>query len=160
MAISGLTAESINPFIESTIEAFEAVVGLPTKRTSIEVDRTGRITGELSAIIGITGNRTGTISLSMSHKLAARLLAEMVGAPPETTSSEADIRDAIGELLNIIAGGAKNHLSRQGVSLSISLPVIISGGAHDIHAHRDDPCLAIGFQVAEEPFALRVSLTR
>ncbi len=81
---------------------------------------------EVSGVIGLSGKAQGTVVLGLSRE-AALGAAEVLlqERPPEING---DVTDAIGELVNIIAGSAKAKLEH--LELSVSLPTVITGKCH------------------------------
>ena len=84
---------------------------------------------------------------------AAALVSAFAGAPIEPSSP--DFADAIGELANMIAGGAKKHL---GNSASITVPSIIVGKGHQIARLSDVPCIVIPCTTPAGDFAVEVNI--
>jgi chemotaxis protein CheX len=66
------------------------------------------------------------------------------------------VSDAIGEIANIIAGNAKQHLTQ--FNLSISLPKVIMGKDHTIASQRGVPTIVVPFESPLGNFAMEVSL--
>ncbi len=56
-----------------------------------------------------------------------------------------EVEDIVGELTNIVVGGAKIEFAGLGYSFNISLPLLVSGGAHVIKHKHDSPVLVIPF---------------
>jgi chemotaxis protein CheX len=85
----------------------------------------------ITGMIGLAGTYRGTVAIHFSKGLALRSVSAMLGM--ETTELTDDIKDAIGEIANIVAGGVKTELSTQGISFDLSLPSVISGEHYTIH---------------------------
>ncbi|MDB5048410.1 MAG: putative Chemotaxis protein CheX [Fibrobacteres bacterium] len=66
----------------------------------------------------------------------------------------AKVKDAIGELANIVAGAAKKDLSR--FKIKISLPTVIAGENHSISGSEDASGMVIPFTYPEGGFDLTV----
>ncbi len=79
--------------------------------------------------------------------------------------SEGDLRqktgivsdDAVGEIANMIAGGAKATLSQHGHSFKIAIPSIVVGKNHTIEHKGTGPCLVVPFELDSEIFWIEVS---
>jgi chemotaxis protein CheX len=84
---------------------------------------------DISGIIALTGEVKGLISISMKSPTAAKIAGCLVGE--ETGFSEADVVDAIGEIVNIIAGNVKKNLEDL-FKIIISLPTVVRGKAHAV----------------------------
>jgi chemotaxis protein CheX len=84
---------------------------------------------DISAIIGLTGEARGAVVISMKKALAAKLTDILTGTRHKDLDDE--VVDAIGEIVNIIAGNVKKHLEIT-FKLVISLPTIVQGPQHAI----------------------------
>lgn len=64
----------------------------------------------------------------VSNKEGLELLAKsMLGMTPEEEIAQADITDAVGEIINIVAGGVKRRLNEQAGGMKLGLPMFIDG---------------------------------
>jgi chemotaxis protein CheX len=84
---------------------------------------------DISAVIGLTGEARGAVVISMKADLAIRLTGILTGS--QHAIVDEDVVDAIGEIINIIAGNAKKGLE-EAFRLVISLPTIIEGSKHTV----------------------------
>ncbi|MDR2758622.1 MAG: chemotaxis protein CheX [Spirochaetaceae bacterium] len=84
---------------------------------------------DISAVIGITGEARGAVVISMKTPLALLLTDILTGS--KHTELDDEVVDAIGEIVNIIAGNVKKDLE-ESFRLIISLPTIIQGKEHMI----------------------------
>jgi chemotaxis protein CheX len=120
----------IQPFIDVCKNVFKEflgaalVVGRPYF-TQKEAD----IDWDISAVIGLTGEARGAVVISMKKALAAGITGILTGSEHKELDDE--VIDAIGEIINIIAGNAKKGLE-ESFRLVISLPTIIQGKNHII----------------------------
>ena len=85
--------------------------------------------GDISAIIGLTGDTCGAIVISMKKELVLKVTGIWTGS--EHKDFDDDVIDAIGELGTIIAGNVKEYLEED-LHLIISLPTIVQGQNHTI----------------------------
>jgi chemotaxis protein CheX len=124
----------IQPFIDVTKSTFKDFVGaeLSVGRPYF-LKNEGNIPaineGDISAIIGLSGEARGAVVIGMKASLAARLTDALTGGKHDGIDDE--VVDAIGEIVNIIAGNAKKGLE-ESFRLVISLPTIVQGPGHRI----------------------------
>jgi chemotaxis protein CheX len=120
----------IQPFIDVCKNVFRDFVGceLTAERPYFAGQDTVN-QWDLSAVIGLTGEARGAVVISMKTELALRLTSMLTG--DQHYSLDEDVVDAIGEIINIIAGNAKKGLE-EAFRLVISLPTIIEGNKHSI----------------------------
>jgi len=133
-----INVKLIVPFINSVRNLFSTMLGMQAtvQRPSVKVVPVPLY--DVSAIIGFSGEIVGSVVVSFPQKTAIAVASAFAGAP--LALSDPDFADAIGELANMIAGGAKKDL---GANASITCPSVIIGSGHVIARLRDVPCLAI-----------------
>ncbi|MDT0583502.1 MULTISPECIES: chemotaxis protein CheX [Alteromonadaceae] len=139
-----MKVEFVNPFITSlknvvgTMAMIELEVQKP-KRKKNEVSF-----GDVSGIIGMVGPQVkGSMAITFDRDLAFNIMKNMLGDAATTIDEE--VRDMVGEMTNMICGGAKNALSEQGYQFEMAVPVIISGANHCIQHKVDGPKIIITF---------------
>lgn len=123
-----MNVEYINPFISSAVKVFDTTLSCPLTRVGLRLKDNLQPDYEVSGIIGLSGRAAGTVVLSVSREMALNAAATMIGEPQ--SEIDANVVDAIGELTNMVAGGAKTLLSQ--FAMSISLPSVIIGKNHII----------------------------
>ena len=147
----------INPFIGATLQALEMMAAMRPERGAPFVKTDQVATGDISGIIGLAGEATGSVAVTFPSTLARRIYANLVGEEAHELTEE--VRDAIGELANMIAGGAKAELAQQGCTFQIAIPTIVVGEGHTIDHKGQGPCLVVPFTLDGEVFWLEVSLS-
>ena len=75
--------------------------------------------------IGIIGMISGTVSICITKKNAAKIVSKMLGMEIEEES--ADAQDGIGEIINIITGGLKSGSAAKEIAFDIGIPTTVSG---------------------------------
>lgn len=127
MALS-IKAEHVNPFILSNMETFAKMVGIEAKPGKAMLKSNSRLDYDISGIIGLSGMVLGTVALSFPETTAIQVCNKFMSGECQTLSD--DILDAVGELVNIVAGNAKKGLTE--FEIQISLPSVVLGHNHRI----------------------------
>lgn len=122
----------IIPFIKSAKNVFETMFQMPLECGAPRVKTEANASFDVSAIIGFVGEVEGAVVLSFPEAIARRIVTLLVGS--EVTSKE-DLSDAVGELANMIAGGAKAQFPSKKVN--ISCPSVVIGSGHIVHGKKD-----------------------
>jgi len=152
-----MNVDYINPFIAATIEAISVMTFITPERGNPFLKKDATAQGDISGIIGFAGEAKGSIALTFPESLALKLYSQMVG---ETARSMDDmVRDSIGELANMVAGGAKAALAQKGFHFKIAIPSIVVGKNHSIQHGAAAPFLVVPFSAESETFWLEVSFT-
>lgn len=135
----------LQPFINATLNVLEtmastsATVGEPYMKK----DKTAK--GDVSGVIGLTGAFNGTLSVSFTEPSILAVVSNMFGE--EMTEVDEEIKDAVGEITNMISGQARQELEELGYSLDSAIPSVIGGKGHTIKHITSFPIIAIPFQI-------------
>jgi len=84
---------------------------------------------DISGIIGLSGEVIGAVAISMNDQTAIQITKSLTGK--DHSSFDNDVTDAIGEIINIIAGNTKKDFEEE-LRIKISLPSIVKGKNHTI----------------------------
>lgn len=109
---------------------------------------------DVSAIIGLSGDCVGSVAMSFPFDTAAAMVSRFVGSP--ITPEHPDFTDGIGEIANMVTGGAKAKF--QGMNVSISCPSVVVGAGHRVFPQRQMPLVKIPVQSTVGPFVMLVSI--
>jgi len=84
---------------------------------------------ELIGSVGFAGVASGTVYLCLSEQFAAKATSEILGMSPGEVDLHGPevVKDAIGEITNMTAGGFKNELCDLGFPCKLTLPTILRG---------------------------------
>jgi len=86
-------------------------------------------TCELMGNVGFVGAASGVVYLCLTNDFASYATGEILGMSPgevEMNGYEV-VKDAIGEITNMTAGGFKNRLCDIGFACKLTLPTIVRG---------------------------------
>lgn len=153
-----MKSEFINPFLDATVNVVSTMAMLqPTAgKPFLKKDKTA--SGDISGIIGLTGDMKGAIVLSFSTGAACKIVGSMLGE--EYTELDADISDAVGELTNMVSGDARRRLAGLGHNFEAGLPTIVKGVGHQIESMTKGPVIAIPFDVEGDKFVVEASFEK
>lgn len=145
----------INPVLKSmlnvlsTMVHIEPKVGAPKRKESNEIVQGKNITGVMSMV----GER-GTASIALTFSEAAILHIAKNMLPGEITTIDGMVIDLVGELANMVLGGAKNDLEKGGYFFRLSLPTIILGCDYLIAHKTNAPIIMLPFTMPEGEFVV------
>lgn len=149
-----IRAEHINPFIVSNMETFTKMVGCEAKPGKPMLKKDSRLDYDLSGIIGLSGKILGSVSMSFPEATAIAVCNKFMEA--DFKDLHDDILDAVGELVNIVAGNAKKGLTE--FDIEISLPSVIMGHNHRIIEPKGALSFVVPFTTPYGGFHMAVSL--
>ncbi len=149
-----MKAQFINPFLKASIGLFKDYLGLQAEAGKPYLLSDPQHLDDVSGIIGLAGETRGAVVLSFSRETAIRMVSKMAGQEYRLLGNE--VLDGVGELINIIAGNAKQDLLD--FRIEISLPGVITGNSYKIRWPEGIPVVAIPFTTELGPFTVNVSL--
>jgi chemotaxis protein CheX len=150
-----MRAELINPFIVSLVNTFETMLSCEVVRGTPHLTDHDRGLYEISGAIGLSGRAIGMVVVSLSRSVALQAAAHMLMTPCDELNS--DVTDAVGEITNMVAGGAKAQLADY--NLSISLPNVFVGEKTELHFPSDVVPITIPFETQWGPLRVDVGLS-
>ncbi len=147
----------MNPFVSATADVLETMAGMEITRKNLFLKKDQRMFGDISGVIGLSGKAVGFAAISFPEALAKKIVAKMLSEEPDKVPMD-DVRDGVGECINMIAGGAKAALSDTKYHFRLSIPTVVEGHGHEISHRKSTPCIVIVFDAEGDEFALQISL--
>ena len=149
----------IQPFISTCEKVFSEFCNTKVKANRIFFTTKDEFEGEwdISGVIGLSGQVTGAVAISIKESTAKKIANILTGKSYERM--EADVTDAVGEIVNIIAGNVKKNFEDE-LRIKISLPSIIKGKAHMIIWPTEKTrIISVPFEIfKDEKFCLSVAI--
>ncbi len=149
-----MQVEYINPFIKSLANVFETMLDCKPSLGEISLNHERVPKHSVSGVIGLSGKAKGTVVLSLSEEVALKAASTLLMI--EATELDEEVIDAVGELTNMLAGGAKAELEQY--ELSVSLPNVVLGQDHDICFPPGVTPIHIPFETAWGSLSVEVAL--
>lgn len=149
--------EYLKPFIENTIAVFSKMAFVDVKFREVYFADVFRIYGDISGIIGLSGNSEGTVAITFYWDLARKIIANMMTVAEENINAE-HIHDGAGELINMISGSTKKIFKGTPYHFELSLPTVVVGSGHQLGHPEGSSIAALIFEVDEKAFVLQVCL--
>jgi chemotaxis protein CheX len=149
-----MKADLVEPLVDAARSVLEtmAFTQVQPGKPYVKTDALAR--GDVSAIVGLTGEASGTISVSFTEKsilpIVSNMLGERIGEMNE------DIRDAVGEITNMISGQSRRTLEEKGKVVEAAIPTVIMGKNHSIVHMTRESVVAIPFVTEHGEFTIEV----
>ena len=135
----------LNPFIQATLDCLVTMAGCTPQRQRVFIKTDPRMHGDVAGIIGMSQGITGSCVVSFPEGLARRIVSKLLGDAPESLSREM-VNDGIGEVANMVAGGAKRIFLTNGThKFEISPPTVIAGAPVQLFNPADTVAIACEF---------------
>lgn len=154
-ANAAITTEIVNPIIESVTETFDKMLRCRVKRTALSPKMPDTPMHDITAVIGLSGEASGSVCLSFSRRLAFVTIKQMVDE--EVYSITPLVCDCVGEFANIITGMAKDRIS---MKLTLGLPNVVHGPGHQVEFPSESRPLIAEFMTDFGPLSIAFGFVR
>ncbi len=149
-----MNADFVNVFIEIALNILETTASTTVKARKPYLKRDQAARGDISCIVGLTGDLKGTVSVSFTSDCILGIVSNMFGE--EMTEMNDEIKDAVGEFANMVAGGVSTKLAEMEKSLQLETNDIIMAETHDISHPVDHPVIAMPYRTEKGEFTVEV----
>lgn len=143
----------INPFLVAVREVFETMIDVPFTVGKPSLKEEPVPSHDVSSIIGISGDVTGCVVITLSQETALQLSSALLD--DDIPEMNEDCIDAIGEVANMVAGSAKNGFPVENTSLSVPTVVI---GKHKVNYPSNVPIISVPCETTEGTFGVDIAL--
>jgi len=154
-----MKAEFINPFLVSAKNVLETMCQIQVTAQKPKLKKDKVTYGEVTGIIGMSSQAvSGSMILSFSENCILNVVANMLMEPVKSKIDE-EVTDAVGELTNMICGGAKASLAKLALKFDLATPTMVVGKGIEITYYTDAPVLVIPFTTEHGDFVIEASLS-
>lgn len=148
----------INPFLDATVEVLKKMAFVEPRPGKVYLKESSVAHGDVSGIIGITGDATGSLAISFSESCICHLVEHMLGEPCHEANQ--DVFDGVGEITNMISGLARTHMEKDGLEVYAAIPSVVYGKDHVINHILKSPSIVIPFVTDHGTFVADVCIKR
>ena len=113
---------------------------------------------KIVGVVSFAGDVMGVVSIHVDGVFGQIMARSMMGLEQGETASEADIRDVIGELSNIIGGKLKSYFTDTGLICELSTPSITRGKDFQVEALNLHRYERLAFQHNENYFFIEAGV--
>ncbi len=154
-----MKAEFINPFLTAAKNVLETMAQTQVTPQKPRLKDGTTSYGEVTGIIGMTSEEiTGSMIVSFTEKCILKIVANMLMEEPKEKIDD-EVVDAVGELTNMICGGAKAQLAKLDHKFALATPNMIVGKGVEISYYSKAPTIVIPFETANGSFVVEANLS-
>lgn len=144
----------VMPFVRSIQNVFSTMLHTQVTVLKPRLRETPETGHDVSGVIGFTGQVTGAVVLGFPRASAEQLVSRFVGSPVDM--EHPDFTDAVGEVVNMVAGAAKAKFTDRDVRMSC--PSVVVGSGHQIFQKREWPIIQLPCECDAGQFSVQVTL--
>ena len=142
--------------IDSTQEIFSSMIflevtpGAPFKRENEP------LRDSISGMIGLAGTIKGSLTIHLTNTSALAVTTAFLGMDVEEIDE--DVKDAIGELANMLGGSLKSVLDPNGSDIKLSMPSTVYGEEYSIDCLAQAETVAVPFTFDGQTFIVELQI--
>jgi chemotaxis protein CheX len=120
-----MRVQVVNRYVQAALDVISKETRLPVQRGGLLLEGNPYTTEDVTAVIGISGQLSGSIYLSMAETVSLKLISAILGQD----ASELDElgQSGIAEMANVIAGTAGIQLADENIETIINPPLVLVG---------------------------------
>jgi len=146
----------INALLNSLFTIFATMVRLEIQAGVPILKQNNIAKGDASGLIGMKAAGTsGSVALSLTLPTIRVISSSMLGE--EFTRIDKDATDLVGELTNMLVGGAKAILSEKGHDFDMHTPQLLVGDGHEIVHHHPGKTVLLPIMIDQHEFYIELN---
>ncbi len=145
----------INPFIQSILEVLSTMANMEAKPGPPAIKKNSVAQGDVTGIIGMAGEKiVGSLAVCFTEPVIIEIAKRMLGETPP--SIDETVIDMVGEITNIVTGGAKKLLADDGYHFDMAIPAVVSGKDHSINHKSNGTTIILPFSTEAGEFFIEI----
>jgi chemotaxis protein CheX len=150
-----ISVEFINPFLSSILNVLSTMASLKAEPGKPEIKKTNIAKGDVTGLIGMASEQAkGTLAITFTEPVILDIAKRMLHEEFQTVDST--VTDLVGEITNMVTGGAKRILSEQGYRFDMAIPSVVAGKGHTIRHKSKAPIIMVPFNTEAGSFFVEV----
>lgn len=146
----------VNPFIDSVCGLFAKLLDMKVKQGDLSIRQGYNNPNDLMAMVGLGTPARGTVTLSFPQETACAVVSRLIDTRLEDVDET--VVDGLAELVNIVAGSAKEKLVPPDMPpVELSLPTVVRGRKEILESTGQAPWLDVTFTSELGPFSLALT---
>ena len=150
-----MNLELINPFIKSTSNVLATMATMDIKEGEA-LECKDLPPADVTGIINMVSDRVeGVLAVSFTKPVIFELTKRLVGIEP--TDIDEIVEDMVGDITNMVYGGAKTLLDEEGYNFDMAIPSVIQELDLDIDFPHDNMVAVVTFTTEVGEFYILIS---
>ena len=133
-------------------EVFQLMLGLHCDRGEARIGDPGL--ESVTAVVGFGGLLSGACVFHTGGDSAMKIASHMTGM--EFTTVDDTVKDAVGEICNMLAGAWKGKVPELAANCGLSVPAVITGKNYNLHVQAPEFQLHHDYRFEESEFSVTI----
>ena len=146
--------EFAKKIVETTEEIFNTMIFMDISAEDPLAQGKQALGCHISAMIGLSGGFSAMLSIHCPEAIGLGIAGAMLGM--DIDEVDADVKDALGEIANMVAGGLKERFAAQDIDLVLAIPTTVSGKSYTIASPTKSNRVIIPFSIEAGQFFVEI----
>ena len=111
--------------VQATQEVFTTMILMDVQTKNDSLESTSQIDSNITTMLGLGGEIRGLLAIHFPENVAIGITSSFLGMAVEHVDD--DVKDAIGEIANMVAGSLKVFFTENNLSTELAIPTTVVG---------------------------------
>lgn len=131
-------------------DVFSTMLMVELQHEDVVTQEKVEVESNITSMIGLGGGLKGLLAVHCPASVATKITSTFLGMDVEEIDD--DVRDAIGEIANMVAGNLKTSYATIDVNIELAIPTSIVGESFYVSGNADATRLIVPFRMDGETF--------
>ncbi|TYP00226.1 chemotaxis protein CheX [Geothermobacter ehrlichii] len=141
---------------EAVQEIFTDMIPMAVSEGEILRQRPQVFRRNFSGLLGFSGDIRGIVGIHCPEEVGQAVYQAMLGMPE--AGEDGEVRDMVGELVNMLAGGLKIRIQEGGRTMALAVPQLFSGGEYQIYLPAGGTWMGQVYRTDRGPFIVELKI--
>ncbi|MDY6904764.1 MAG: chemotaxis protein CheX [Thermodesulfobacteriota bacterium] len=147
-----MQSEVLNPFIDAALYVLQTSASLTAEIVEPYRKTTNAPEGDITCMLTVSGEFNGSVSVTYTKECILGIVSNMFGE--EMSELNDEIKDAAGEVTNMIAGQVTTKLAEAGKSLVAKPGEVLMEEGHTVDHIEGLPVIAVPYKTEKGTFTI------
>ncbi len=139
-----------NEIVKGANDVFSTMLMVELESEEIILNKRGKIQSNLTSMIGLGGGIRGVLAIHCPATVAKDITGGFLGMEVEELND--DVKDAIGEIANMVAGNLKVAYAAIAVNIELAIPTSVVGESFNVCGATKAQRVIVPLKMAGERF--------
>lgn len=147
---NNIKLDLFNEIVEGTNEIFSTMLMVELEEGTPVYENKAVFTSNLTSMIGLGGGIKGMLAVHCPEIVAKNITSAFLGM--EVEELDEDVKDAIGEIANMVAGALKTSFQKCDIDIQLAIPTVVIGSSFKTSGFSGAYCISVPFSMNGETF--------
>lgn len=145
----------VNPVLDAVVNVLSTMAQMTPQAGKPTIKPDSQARGVVTGLIDFSGKQvTVSTAISFPKSVVFEITKRMLRTEPKEVDEM--VMDLVGEIANMMAGGAKASLEKEGYDFELTLPKVDAGEGHEVKHSISGPVVLLPFSTESGEFFVEI----